>query len=292
MPVLPSELRALLGCSRGRRVLIVGDLMLDHFVIGRVERISPEAPVPVVRFDREEYRLGGAANVAHNVAALGGIVELAASSARTTAAGNSSSCCPQPVSTPAARRRSGALHDAQAPPRHDPQPAGRADRLRRAMPTYPERSKRASSTRFASRGRRSDVVLVSDYQKGVVTRVVARPPSRPRAPGIPLLVDPKVPHIDYYAGATPDHAESSRGGGGHVNAHPIERRGACRGARGFASAPAARACWSPGGARHVAARRRTASFDLPPKPAKSRMSPVPATPSSPRWPSASPPAAR
>src|SRR5512144_1140237 len=50
--------------------------MLDHFVIGRVERISPEAPVPVVQFDHEEYRLGGAANVAHNVAALGGGVDV------------------------------------------------------------------------------------------------------------------------------------------------------------------------------------------------------------------------
>ena len=65
----------------GRVVLIVGDLMLDHFVIGRVERISPEAPVPVVRFDHEEFRLGGAANVANNVAALGGRAELSASSA-------------------------------------------------------------------------------------------------------------------------------------------------------------------------------------------------------------------
>src|ERR671912_1384802 len=50
--------------------------MLDHFVVGRVERISPEAPVPVVRFEQEEFRLGGAANVAHNVAALGGRVEI------------------------------------------------------------------------------------------------------------------------------------------------------------------------------------------------------------------------
>ena len=62
-------------CSSARaaaRCSIVGDLMLDHFVIGRVDRISPEAPVPVVQFDHESYRLGGAANVAHNVAALGG----------------------------------------------------------------------------------------------------------------------------------------------------------------------------------------------------------------------------
>src|SRR5262252_10463573 len=72
-----SDLGTLLDRARGRAVLIVGDLMLDHFVIGRVERISPEAPVPVVQFDHESFRLGGAANVAHNVAALGGTVEIA-----------------------------------------------------------------------------------------------------------------------------------------------------------------------------------------------------------------------
>src|ERR671931_2117593 len=71
MPGAPADLPALLDRARGRTVLIVGDLMLDHFVIGRVERISPEAPVPVVQFDHEEFRLGGAANVAHNVATLG-----------------------------------------------------------------------------------------------------------------------------------------------------------------------------------------------------------------------------
>jgi len=53
------------------RILVIGDLMLDHYLWGRVERISPEAPVPVVAFEREEYRLGGAANVALNLAALG-----------------------------------------------------------------------------------------------------------------------------------------------------------------------------------------------------------------------------
>src|SRR3954466_2158766 len=60
-----------------RLVLIVGDLMLDHFVIGRVDRISPEAPVPVVQFDHESWRLRGAAHVANNVAPLGGTVEIA-----------------------------------------------------------------------------------------------------------------------------------------------------------------------------------------------------------------------
>ena len=58
------------------RVLVVGDVMLDRYWFGEVERISPEAPVPVVRVARREDRLGGAANVARNVAALGGYVTL------------------------------------------------------------------------------------------------------------------------------------------------------------------------------------------------------------------------
>ena len=53
-------------------MLVVGDVMLDRFLFGRVSRISPEAPVPVVVHDHDEFRLGGAANVAHNIVALGG----------------------------------------------------------------------------------------------------------------------------------------------------------------------------------------------------------------------------
>jgi D-beta-D-heptose 7-phosphate kinase/D-beta-D-heptose 1-phosphate adenosyltransferase len=52
-------------------ILVIGDLMLDRYIIGEVERISPEAPVPVVKVSREEFRLGGAANVAHNINSLG-----------------------------------------------------------------------------------------------------------------------------------------------------------------------------------------------------------------------------
>ena len=56
----------------GVRVLVVGDLILDQFIWGKVDRISPEAPVPVVRVADESFRLGGAANVVHNIRALGG----------------------------------------------------------------------------------------------------------------------------------------------------------------------------------------------------------------------------
>src|SRR5215471_19078860 len=55
----------------GRRVMVLGDLMLDRYLWGRVERISPEAPVPVVEIERESFSLGGAGNVAANLRALG-----------------------------------------------------------------------------------------------------------------------------------------------------------------------------------------------------------------------------
>ena len=58
---------------KGRRVAVLGDLMLDRYLWGRVERISPEAPVPVVEIERESASLGGAGNVAANLAALGAL---------------------------------------------------------------------------------------------------------------------------------------------------------------------------------------------------------------------------
>jgi D-beta-D-heptose 7-phosphate kinase/D-beta-D-heptose 1-phosphate adenosyltransferase len=70
-----AELAALVPKLKGARVACVGDLMLDRFVYGTAERISPEAPIPVVRIDREESMLGGAGNVVRNIVGLGGSVE-------------------------------------------------------------------------------------------------------------------------------------------------------------------------------------------------------------------------
>jgi len=64
-------IKDLLDSFAGKRVMVVGDVMLDHYVWGNVERISPEAPVPVIEVQNEEYRLGGAANVALNLSSLG-----------------------------------------------------------------------------------------------------------------------------------------------------------------------------------------------------------------------------
>src|SRR5689334_8121127 len=68
--------RDLLQRAQTHRVLVIGDLMLDQFIWGHVGRISPEAPVPVVEFNRESFMPGGAANVARNLTSLGAVTEL------------------------------------------------------------------------------------------------------------------------------------------------------------------------------------------------------------------------
>ncbi|RKZ22145.1 D-glycero-beta-D-manno-heptose-7-phosphate kinase [bacterium] len=65
--------KEILGNFQGKRILIIGDVMLDEYLIGEVERISPEAPVPVVELKDHVWRIGGAGNVANNVLSLGGI---------------------------------------------------------------------------------------------------------------------------------------------------------------------------------------------------------------------------
>ena len=196
----------------GRTILVIGDVMLDHFVIGGVERISPEAPVPVVRFDHEEYRLGGAANVAHNTAALGGRVHViglvgadeAAERLRADverrgidASGlvtDKGRCTTRKLRVVTARNQQVARIDYEEDREvHGDIEAAIVSRIEQLAPS-------------------ADAMLVSDYMKGVVSLGVASAAIAAAARrGIPLLVDPKVPHIDYYAGATvitPNHHEA------------------------------------------------------------------------------------
>ena len=76
MRISPPRVRELLNAARRSRILVIGDVMLDQFIWGKVSRISPEAPVPVVDFERESFVPGGAANVARNLSAFGAKVEL------------------------------------------------------------------------------------------------------------------------------------------------------------------------------------------------------------------------
>jgi D-beta-D-heptose 7-phosphate kinase/D-beta-D-heptose 1-phosphate adenosyltransferase len=207
-----AELEPLLSRLRGRPVLIVGDAMLDHFVIGRVDRISPEAPVPVVRFDHETFRVGGAANVASNVVALGGRTDLVGltggdgesrrlrellSSLRIGTAGlveDASRCTTRKLRVVTTRNQQVARVDYES----DAEVSG---------PMEQKLIERIDALAVVA-----GAVVISDYVKGTVSRGVARAAlTAARRHGVPLLVDPKVSHIDYYAGATiitPNHHEA------------------------------------------------------------------------------------
>lgn len=209
---MPGGQTTLLQRLLGRTVLVVGDVMLDHFIIGRVDRISPEAPVPVVRFEHETLRLGGAANVAHNIAALGGRAELVgivgddpeATRLRGEIGGLAigtrgivtapDRCTTRKVRVVTTRNQQVARIDYES----DREICGgvEADVIARVRDLAPE----------------VGAILVSDYLKGVVSRGVAAAAIEAggRA-GIPVLVDPKVPHVEYYGGATvvtPNHHEA------------------------------------------------------------------------------------
>lgn len=202
----------LLGRMAGRRILVVGDLMLDHFVIGRVDRISPEAPVPVVRFERQEYRPGGAANVAANITALGGVAEVVGLVGDEP---EGRQLVEQLAAMPAGT--SGVVVD---PERGTTRKLRVVTTRKQQVARIDYESDREVAGRVAERivdairrtAPRTDAILMSDYLKGVVSREVAAACAEAAARrGVPLLIDPKVPHIDYYAGATiitPNHHEA------------------------------------------------------------------------------------
>ena len=177
------------------RVLVVGDAMLDRYWFGAVERISPEAPVPVVRVNREEERLGGAANVASTSRRSARRRRCSPSSATTSRRAASSRCCEQQGIEHAVRARPAALHDRQAA-RHRPLAAADARRLReRARPRGARRhAEPSTSRRCAAR----DAVLFSDYGKGGLTHI-PRMIELARAAGKPVLVDPKGSDYGRYA---------------------------------------------------------------------------------------------
>ncbi len=211
-PLAPARARAIVDRMARCRVLVIGDVMIDQFIVGRVSRISPEAPVPVVSFDRDEYRAGGAANVALNVRALGAGVDLVgligadAAATRLVELLTASDIGAHALITDEKRRTTAKVRIVTT----RNQQVARVD-YETDDPAV-ERVEDAVISQVSARAAQADAIVVSDYLKGVVSRrvmtaVVAAGQQR----GIPVLVDPKIPHLDYYAGATlvtPNHYEA------------------------------------------------------------------------------------
>ncbi len=193
-------------------VLVVGDVMLDHFVVGAVTRISPEAPVPVVEHLRDELRLGGAANVTHNLRALGARAAVVGvvgddEAGRQVAAdlgaiGADATGLVVDPSRPTTRKMR------IVTTRH--QQVARVDYEcdRELAPDLEARLVAEVERRLDEAG----ALVISDYLKGVITEAVAAAAiSAASRRGVPVIVDPKVPHVARYAGATvvtPNHHEA------------------------------------------------------------------------------------
>ncbi|MBM3820925.1 MAG: D-glycero-beta-D-manno-heptose-7-phosphate kinase [Acidimicrobiia bacterium] len=210
-PIAPERVRRIAASLAGTHVLVVGDAMLDKFISGRVTRLSPEAPVPVVMFDHESHRIGGAANVAHNITALGGNATLVAVTGTDDAAATLAHACRDANIAPALigdagrptttkvrivteRNQQVARIDYEA----DSEISGGVEQ--RVVAAVQQHATSASA------------IVVSDYLKGSVTaRVMQAAVGVAAGRKIPVLVDPKIPHIDYYAGVTvitPNHHEA------------------------------------------------------------------------------------
>ena len=206
----------------GRRILVVGDVMLDRYWFGAVERISPEAPVPVLHVQREEERMGGAANVALNVKTLGGQVTLLSMVGQDEPA----------------QRLQALLHQQGIATVLGQDPSlqtivklrliGRAQQLLRVdfeqAPDHEVLSQML--TDFERELPRHDVVLFSDYGKGGLAHI-PRMIELARAAGKPVLVDPKGSDYARYAGAsviTPNRAELMQVVGSWQDEAELERK--------------------------------------------------------------------
>uniref|UniRef100_Q3ASF3 RfaE bifunctional protein, domain I n=1 Tax=Chlorobium chlorochromatii (strain CaD3) TaxID=340177 RepID=Q3ASF3_CHLCH len=200
-PSLP-EFEALLALFQGKRIAVVGDIMLDAYIFGHVSRISPEYPVPVVDVTREEHRLGGAANVAQNTRAMGAetilfgvtgndrnrdtLVELFKQQGLTT---NALICDPSRPTTCKTRILSQNHHITRVD--FESRQEVSADIEAQIVHTF--------ESMIAS----LDAVVLEDYNKGMLTaHLIERIIAISRKHKVPVLVDPKHRNFFAYKGCT------------------------------------------------------------------------------------------
>ncbi|RMD51801.1 MAG: D-glycero-beta-D-manno-heptose-7-phosphate kinase [Nitrospirae bacterium] len=194
-------------------ILIIGDIMLDQYVWGRVRRISPEAPVPVVEVVREEFRIGGAGNVANNITSLGAKAFIAA-----VAGGDSMQTLLRDMVRGAGIDDGGLFIEDERPTSlktriiaHNQQVV-RIDR-EKTDEIKPETVKRIMEY-IEMILPEIDGIIISDYAKGVVTKDMVEDIVRLAGSTHFIAVDPKIGHFDYYRDVdliTPNKAEASHG---------------------------------------------------------------------------------
>jgi D-glycero-beta-D-manno-heptose-7-phosphate kinase len=210
------KLRAIFEGMKSKTILVIGDLMLDHYIWGKVERISPEAPVPVVDVQDEKYKLGGAGNVGNNLLSLGASVIISGVKGRD----------PQGDILLDILRESGIPSDRILT---DPdkstivktriiahtQQIARLDREDRSYISAGLTRELLKTVQDAFPS--IDAVIISDYAKGVISpELVEEIVKAARAKGVPVCVDPKERNFPFYKDVdliTPNTKELSFGAG-------------------------------------------------------------------------------
>jgi D-beta-D-heptose 7-phosphate kinase/D-beta-D-heptose 1-phosphate adenosyltransferase len=223
LPELPSILNLLEGGFSRLKILVVGDIMLDRYIHGEVERISPEAPVPVLRHAQRFERAGGAANVAMNLAGLGCKAILAGFWGDDT----------EQRELAAILERVGidtvGVVSSSLPTISKTRIVGRMQQLLRLDIESREAPPKAETERLMERATalvsKVNAVILSDYAKGALADELCESVIRAaRDKGIPVFADPKTRDFSKYDGATtvcPNLGELSAATG--VSAHESER---------------------------------------------------------------------
>jgi len=188
----------------GRKILIVGDVMLDRYLYGRVNRISPEAPVPVLDYEKTDHRLGGAANVALNILSMGGEVllvgmvgndeegEIFRSLLRESSITDEGVVSVDDRCTTLKTRVMARSHHLLRVDREDKSPLNKTMEqllLKKVFEVIDNHS--------------PEGVILQDYNKGVLTsEIIRKTLKKARSQNIPVFVDPKIDHISEYGGCT------------------------------------------------------------------------------------------
>lgn len=196
-PLAPPSARELFANMRDRRVLVVGDVMVDEWIWGDVTRISPEAPVPVVAVREHTFTLGGAGNVANNLRALGARVEFVGAVGDDGEGERARQLCAQ-ISVDA----SGLITVADRPTTRKTRVVAHNQQVVRAdwesIDALSQRDREAVAHEVARRAGAVDAIVLSDYAKGLFAREIVE-----KALACAVVVaDPKPQNIALFAGVT------------------------------------------------------------------------------------------
>ena len=198
---------------RKRKILVIGDIILDHYILGRVNRISPEAPVPVVEVTKENLLLGGAANVANNIVSLGAHAavigingdDIAGEALKNILLQKGVDCAGLFTENRPTTVKTRVIAHNQQVVRFDREDNKYVDgRILKGILSH-----------IHGIVNDFDAVIISDYKKGMVTAELVRGILK-KTENMFVAVDPKVGHFDFYKGVsliTPNLMEAALGAG-------------------------------------------------------------------------------